>query len=189
IAMLKEIGLVAELHAHHLAPERLGPKAALGERLLRRASAKVQAIDAAPAGRVQKTLQVPDRERRNRERAWLAMARIGSHQSTRLRWGCRLRLRPYGELAQIAAEAQHSRWAQPAEDLDQGRVLYRKEIRVGKLPALVAETHEVTGNLGEARRRVAGQRNLKSGRLRHQAMRCAQCGCPQRCGNGTKFSS
>src|ERR1035437_4731046 len=50
MAMLKEIGLVAELHAHQLAPERLGHKAALGERLLRRASAKVQAIDAAPAG-------------------------------------------------------------------------------------------------------------------------------------------
>ena len=52
IAMLEKIGLVAELHTHQLRPKRLGHKAALGKRLLRRASAKVQAIDAAPAGRI-----------------------------------------------------------------------------------------------------------------------------------------
>ena len=151
IAMLEEIGLVAELDAYQLIAERLGYKAALGERLLQRASAKVQAIDTAPAGRVQKAMQVADGARRNRECMRFAMARIGSHQSPRIRWGCRLGVRPHGELAQVAAEAQHSRWAQRAEHFDEGRVLWRKEIRVGKLSALVAQPHEVCGNLGETR--------------------------------------
>ena len=51
IAMFEEIGLVAELHTHQLRSKRPCHKATFGKRLLRRASAEVQAIDTAPAGR------------------------------------------------------------------------------------------------------------------------------------------
>ena len=52
IAMFEEIGLVAKLNTHQFRSKRPGHKATFGKRLLQRASAKVQAIDAAPAGRV-----------------------------------------------------------------------------------------------------------------------------------------
>ena len=49
--MPEEIRFVSELHCDQLPSQRLGHISTFGKRLLQRASAKVQAIDASPAGR------------------------------------------------------------------------------------------------------------------------------------------
>src|ERR1039458_10013266 len=65
----------------------------------------------------------------------------------------------------------------------------REKCRVGELPALVTQSHEIDGDLCETRRRINSQGNLKHCRLRHQAMPSAECGCPDSSGNGAEFSS
>ncbi len=90
IAVFEEVRFVAELHADQLRPQGFCHKRTFSQGLFNGASAKVQAIDAAPAGGAEKALQIADRVGSDRKSAQLAMSWIGPDKASGFRWSRRL---------------------------------------------------------------------------------------------------